>query len=230
MVLVTGDIHGNPYKVVDICEKHKLSCDDVIVLLGDVGANYYLRKRDRHMKEVLAHVKPTILCIHGNHEARPQTVPGYEEIVWNGGVVYYQPEFSNILFAKDGEIFQLGDKRCLAIGGAYSVDKWYRLRMDWQWFPDEQPSEETKARVEQALAGVDWKIDVVLSHTCPAKYTPIECYLSGIDQSTVDKSTEEWLDAIEDSTDYEAWYCGHWHINKRIDKLHFLFDGVEELV
>ena len=26
---------------------------------------------------------------------------------------------------------------------------------------------------------------------------------------------------------YKAWYCGHWHINKRIDKMHFLFHGFE---
>jgi 3-oxoacid CoA-transferase subunit A len=42
------------------------------------------------------------------------------------------------------------------------------------------------------------KIDVVFSHTCPAKYIPTECFLSGIDQSRVDNSTEEWLDTIED--------------------------------
>ena len=69
--------------------------------------------------------------------------------------------------------------------------------------------------------------DVILSHTCPFKYEPIETFLPGIDQSTVDTSTEEWLDKIEESVDYKAWYCGHWHINKRIDKIHFLFHSFE---
>ena len=70
-------------------------------------------------------------------------------------------------------------------------------------------------------------IDVVLSHTCPFKYEPVEEFLPGIDQSTVDDSTEKWLDVIEETTDYMAWFCGHWHTNKRIDKMHFLFHQFE---
>ena len=38
---------------------------------------------------------------------------------------------------------------------------------------------------------------------------------------------EEWLDKIEETIEYKAWYCGHWHINKRIDKMHFLFHNFE---
>ena len=29
--------------------------------------------------------------------------------------------------------------------------------------------------------------------------------------------------------DYNAWYCGHWHIDKRIDKMLFLMHSVEAL-
>ena len=54
-----------------------------------------------------------------------------------------------------------------------------------------------------------------------------EVFLPFIDQSTVDASTEHWLDKIEDSLDYKAWFCGHWHVNKRIDKMHFLFHDFE---
>ena len=53
--------------------------------------------------------------------------------------------------------------------------------------------------------------------------------MSCIDQSTVDNSTEQWLDTIEDQLEYEAWYCGHWHINKRIDRMHFLMESYEEI-
>lgn len=119
--------------------------------------------------------------------------------------------------------------KAMAIGGAYSVDKWYRLRHNLHWFPDEQPSEEIKARVRKKLDELGWKIDAVLTHTCPYRYTPREAFLRGVDQSTVDSSTERWLDSIAERLDYQAWYCGHWHINKRIDRLHFLFDSVELL-
>lgn len=79
--------------------------------------------------------------------------------------------------------------------------------------------------VEQQLK--ENEIDIVLSHTCPYKYEPIEVFLAGVDQRTVDASTEKWLDKIEESIKYKAWFCGHWHINKRIDKMHFLFHGFE---
>ncbi len=74
-----------------------------------------------------------------------------------------------------------------------------------------------------------WKVDFVWIHTCPEKYTPREAFLSGIDQAMVDSSTEQWLDTIEDWLEYEAWYCGHWHINKRIDRMHFLMESYEEI-
>ena len=51
-------------------------------------------------------------------------------------------------------------------------------------------------------------MDVVLSHTSPLKYEPREMFLDFIDDSRVDKSTEIWLDAIEDRLDYEQWFCG----------------------
>ena len=86
----------------------------------------------------------------------------------------------------------------------------------------------TKQRAERVLSERSWKVDVVLSHTCPAKYTPTETYFPGIDQSKVDKSTENWLDTIEDRLTYQRWYCGHWHINKHIDRIDFLFGDVEE--
>lgn len=35
-------------------------------------------------------------------------------------------------------------------------------------------------------------IDMVLSHTCPLKYEPIEVFMKGINQSDVDKSMEKF--------------------------------------
>lgn len=105
------------------------------------------------------------------------------------------------------------------------MDKFYRIARGYGWWEDEQPSDEIKQYVEQQLK--ENKIDVILSHTCPFKYEPVEVFLPGIDQSTVDTSTEKWLDVIEDTTDYIAWFCGHWHINKRIDDIHFLFHQFE---
>lgn len=39
------------------------------------------------------------------------------------------------------------------VGGAYSVDKNYRLLHGLAWWPDEQPSDEIKRQVEEKLEG-----------------------------------------------------------------------------
>lgn len=221
MVYYTGDIHGSKFEVTRFCKRMKLTRSDIIVILGDVGANYYGNDRDKELKAALNSLKPTILCIHGNHEMRPARIPTYKTTLWNGGMVWYEEEFPNLLFAKDGEIFTLDGLKHLVIGGAYSVDKFYRLSRGYSWWEDEQPSEDIKAYVEQQVRGND--IDIVLSHTCPFKHIPVEAFLPMVDQDSVDNSTERWLDQIDDTLDYAGWLCGHWHINKSIGKMHFLF-------
>ena len=79
---------------------------------------------------------------------------------------------------------------------------------------DEQPSDEIKAYVEKQLSNNDWNVDVVLSHTVPYDYRPVDLFLSMIDQSTVDESTELWLGEIEKKLDYKWWYAGHYHTSR----------------
>lgn len=228
MVFYTGDIHGDIKPLLNFIVQFDMTEKDTIVVLGDAGLNYYGNNRgDKKRKAQLNRRGVKVLCIHGNHEIRPATIPSYIEKEWQGGSVYVEEEFPNIMFAKDGEIYDLDGYKSIAIGGAYSVDKFYRLERGIAWFSDEQPSQEIKDCVEKQLDKAGWEVDQVLSHTCPAKYTPVEAFLPGLDQSLVDKSTEEWLDSIEDRLTYQRWYCGHWHIDKHIDKVHFLMHQIE---
>lgn len=224
MIYYTGDTHGEVEKLFTFSERFHLTPEDTIVILGDAGWNYYTDKRDFLAKSFLKRLGVTIFSIHGNHEARPGKLSFYHETEWRGGTVYVEDEFPNILFARDGEVYDLDGHTAIAIGGAYSVDKYYRLSHWLKWFPDEQPDDEIKARVEAKLNALDWNIDLVLSHTCPQKFVPVEAFLSCVDQSTVDRSTEEWLDTIEDRLNYQHWLCGHWHIDKAVDRFRFLMD------
>ncbi len=226
MVYITGDTHGETRRLRHFYLSESLSPQDCVIILGDAGYNFYGGEKDWWAKKKLEKFEATFFCIHGNHEIRPANIPAYHEKTWNGGTVYSEDEFPNLLFAKDGEIYDIAGKRCIAIGGAYSIDKYIRLQHGYGWWPDEQPSAEIRAYVESQLAARGNQVDVVLSHTCPLKYLPYEAFLSMVDQSTVDNSTEIWLDAIEDRIDYDQWYCGHYHTEKRIDRMEFLFESI----
>lgn len=204
------------------------SKDDVLIILGDAGINYYDPEQDERKKKYLESLPITIFAIHGNHEMRPQTIPTYHEADWNGGKVYMEDDYPHILFAKDAELYKLNGLFTFVVGGAYSVDKNYRLLHGLAWWPDEQPSDEIKRQVEEKLEGMDWEVDVVLTHTAPLKYEPTEVFLPMINQSTVDKSTEQWLDSIEEQLYYDRWYCGHYHTAKKIEKIQFMYNDFDE--
>ena len=138
-----------------------------------------------------------------------------------GGKVFVEEMYPNLMFAKNGELYNIDNKNVLVIGGAYSVDKEYRLLYGHNWFKDEQLSEEEQNSIFNKYKGKH--IDIILSHTCPLKYEPTEVFMQGIDQTNVDKTMEIFLDKIEENVDYDKWYCGHYHTEKKIDKLEFMF-------
>ena len=228
-MFVTGDPHGNFKPIIQSYQQEMISKGSTLVVLGDAGINYYGGTRDTMLKEALAACDITFFCVHGNHENRPSNVFGYTTMTWNGGKVYYEVEYPNILFPADGEVFKINGHTVLVIGGAYSVDKFYRLGMGYHWWADEQPNDQIKQHTIDNLEKVNWCVDYVFSHTCPLKYEPIEVFLPMIDQSTVDKTTEIWLDDIEDRLTYKQWLCVHYHTEKIIDKMRFLYKDIIEI-
>lgn len=228
MIYITGDKHGDFREIFYFCYENKTTLDDIMIVLGDAGINYYANEKDYILKDSLLQYPITFFCIHGNHEERPENIKTYKTKRFHDGVVYYEEDYPNVLFAKDGEIYNFNNHKVLVIGGAYSVDKYFRLDRGYNWYESEQPNEETKNKVVSVLKDLNNKVDIILSHTCPYKYLPREMFLEGIDQSTVDNSTEHFLDEIEKSTDYNLWYCGHYHTDKEIDKIVFMFHKIEE--
>lgn len=229
MAILTGDTHGDFERIEAFCAEYGTTPDDVMVILGDVGVNYFLDERDVEKKEWLVQLPITLFCIHGNHEERPEELPGYRELSWHGGIVLCEPDYPNLLFAQDGEIYDFGGKKAIVMGGAYSVDKYYRLANGLPWFPSEQPDEKARARVEATLDRLGWRVNYVFSHTVPASCIPRHTFLPTIDQSTVDRSTEEWLDGIERKLDYDTWYAGHFHVTESIGRVRLLYEDYEEL-
>lgn len=210
-IYITGDIHGSIARILEAVGAYHTTQKDLLIILGDVGFNYYLDSRDSDMKQEVSKLPITLLCIHGNHEERPENISTYQQIEFCGDFAYYEPEYPNIIFAKDGGIYNLNGTRCLVLGGAYSVDKFYRLERGWRWFPSEQITDARKYEIEQILEDNKWRVDYVLSHTCPYDERPVHLFLRSVDQSQVDTSMEMWLQKIADKLNFKRWYFGHYH-------------------
>ena len=242
MIYVTGDKHGHFEPIEYLCDRFGTTKDDVMIVLGDLGVNYYGGRRDKSRKKYLASMPITIMAVRGNHERRPSTEWETRRIENDSvrGTFVVEPGYDSILYAKDGEMYELntneGWKRAFVIGGAYSVDKYHRLaeyeagNSNMLWFEDEQLSPEEMDAVAKNLASYDG-VDYILTHTCPLSMEPKDMFLSYVDQSTVDTSTEEFLDRIKDMLEeknvtYKTWFCGHWHTDRVApDNFRFMFNG-----
>ena len=225
MIFITGDTHRDfsRLRLLD------LQGGDLVIVLGDAGVNYYLDSSDVELKKELSELPCEFFFLRGNHEARPENISSYERETVSGivsGEVYREPEFPTLMFAAEG-LYTIGGHRCFVTNGAYSVDQHYRVRGGMPWFADEELSdEEMRETLEKAKAA--GQVEFVLSHTCPLRYIPTDEFLPFIDQSTVSKRMEEFLDKLADVIDYERWYCGHYHTERTIDKIWFLYKDILE--
>ena len=234
-LFITGDIHASFQdikKIKKFCKENKTTKEDSMIILGDVGANYWLDERDIQTKEALASCPITFLCVHGNHEERPGNISSYNYVVTKRyGGIWYENDYPNIFFLEDG-IHLINGKRFLVVGGAYSVDKHYRLATGKRWFESEQMSDKEKERIILLLTEND-SFDYILSHTAPLNYEPRYLFLPTIDQSTVDKSMENFLQWIYETIDLESlkmWFLGHYHSDGLLsEKIRLMYNDIIEI-
>ena len=243
---ITGDKHRDFESVKRFCRDMNTRRKDVLIVLGDAGFNYYEDSRDDELKREVSELNITLLCLHGNKEKRPQNVGTYGVRSFCGGKVCYEPEYPNIFFAIDGEVYIFEGKKYMVVGGAHSVDKVRCLEEDKPFWEDEMPDDATKSKVEKRLAAENDSIYGMMTHTCPIKYLPTEMFVSTRQNAQmkkrgnyskskkffkpdIDRSTEEWLGRLEERLDYEVWYCGHYHADKQIDKVYMMHCEIRPL-
>lgn len=233
-LFITGDWHGNVDDYLSRIKKAQVPKGSIILTLGDQGLNYWLNNSDNKRKKKVSDTSYTHLFIRGNHEARPEEVEGYQlsmvEYEDTNLLAYTQPEYPNLHFLTDGEHLILGNK-VLVLGGAYSVDKNYRLATGNKWWESEQMTETEREHFLSITK--DKYYDYVFTHTCPYLARPLEKGLSFVDQSKVDSTMEIFLENIREQITYGEFYCGHWHIdetrNDEVGTIHFLFHDIVEI-
>ena len=106
MFYVLGDIHGNFNDIYNFIQYAKPSQDDVLILLGDAGINYYLNTRDKIFKQKLQDTGITFFVVRGNHEQRPSILTEEHPDDWAieerfGNSIYVEKAYPNILYALD---------------------------------------------------------------------------------------------------------------------------------
>ena len=243
---ITGDKHRYFDSIKKFCREMNTRRKDVLIVLGDTGFNFYDDKRDDELKKEISLLNITLFCLHGNKENRPQNVGTYGIRSFCGGKVFYEPKYPNIYFAIDGEIYTFEGKQYMVVGGAHSVDKMRCLEEGTPFWFDEMPDETIKKKVELCLQNQDNKIFGMMTHTCPINYLPTEMFMSTRQRESIkkkphkakskklfkpdiDRSTEIWLGELEKKLDYEVWFCGHYHIDKQIDKIQMMYNSIRPL-
>lgn len=216
-IFAIGDIHGSKKPIERFVKLYSIDKNDVIILLGDAGLNYFFNRRDYEIKKFLDCIGCTFFIIRGNHEERPSILLDRMPFEWHtenyfDNIVYVENDFPHIKYALDTvAYYNINGYKTLVIPGAYSVDKYYRLANGWSWFENEQLSEKEKNEGIRLIEKNNWQTDIILSHTCPRVYQPIDLFLSTVNQKKVDNSMEIYLDSIEFSVDYKLWLWGHYH-------------------
>lgn len=78
MFYITGDTHGDFSRYLAFADKIQPTEQDVMIVLGDAGLNYYTGEKDAVRKRFVNSFPFTTFCIHGNHEMRPADIPSYQ--------------------------------------------------------------------------------------------------------------------------------------------------------
>lgn len=232
-VFLTGDKHSDFSFLNDFCKDNNTTANDVLIILGDASILYYGEDdyREKNLKEAIAACPITLFCVRGNHEDRAED---RRETVMKkkfDNTVYYDPNYPNILYAIDGCRYEINNESFFVIGGAYSIDKHYRLMMGWKWNPKEQLTNEEMLRIEEKVKGRHF--NHILAHTCPFTWEPTYLFLPGVDQSTVDDTMERWLEHIVRDCSWDNYWFGHFH-GDNMDicgdgKVHMLFNDIKEI-
>ena len=89
----------------------------------------------------------------------------------------------------------------------------YRINHE-TWWKEEMPTKEEMDEGIYNLSENNYKVDFILTHSMSSDI------LKKFDSSYETDYLTDYLSDIENITNYDIWFCGHYHENLKLDKKH----------
>ena len=219
-IFVTGDCHGVLSRIYNWVERFDMNKDNVhIIIAGDAGICW---RKDK--KDMIAAIKKQeqynfhLWFIDGNHENfdilkefSPINSSGIANL---GNNLHYITRGTKLTIMTKN-----GIKTILFCGGADSIDKALRTPHT-DWWADEAITQEDVDKCLEHKKDIK-KVDYIITHCCPYsvfnKYIVYLITLTGVDQRTVDHTSELMLDKLAMNIDCNKHFFGHYHVDKQLD-------------
>ena len=233
-IIVTGDIHGNPFQrlnVENFPEGKTYTKEDYVIILGDFGLVWDDSAMEHSCLDWLENKPWTTLFIDGNHE-NYDLLNKFPIEEWGGGRV--QKIRSSVIHLLRGEVYDIGGYKFLAMGGARSHDiqdgilevgdprikiwkkddfKFFRIN-HISWWEEEIPNEKKKKNALKNLAENDYKVDYILTHEAPSSDVILMDHLLYHPDEY-----SKWLEMeIRQKVKYKKWFFGHYHLNLDVNE------------
>lgn len=191
-ILIAGDIHGNGSHLRYLNRVAEEQEAEKIFQVGDFG--YW-----EHMPEGVTFLNRAndfanmsnvdLYFLDGNHDKTSLLLEKYTERDKERFIVVRE----RVKYAPRGHRWTWDGMRFIALGGAYSIDKDYRLKLEKQgsgkpgryWFPEEEMTDEDMAKILATPDEVEWwehemsiveitrPVHVILAHDKPRASNPM---------------------------------------------------------
>lgn len=233
-LFICGDTHGNTrfWQTYLLPNAAKVRADEIIQV-GDFGFWEHDRSGVTYLDELNeAAVEHDLIihALHGNHDNWSLVMAKYGDTRDDDGFVIVR---SHIRYIPQGHIWTWAGLRFRAFGGAYSIDKDWRLRLEAKknraalaraqgrreqglpeeeiadytgtlWFPDEEP---TGREFAQLMLDDSDRVDVVFSHDKPRRSNPMMTLRDIPECHPNQNRLQAALDVLAPSW----WFHGHLH-------------------
>ncbi len=217
MIYITGDTHGNIdfFKVKQYFENKYVTDEEYLIILGDAGIVW--SETECYIRDY-SYLRLNVLFIDGNHE-NFELLNKFPIVDYNGAKCHRLDD--SVYHILRGEIINLNGLSFLCMGGATSIDKFYREE-GISWWKEENISDLDIQNALDNLKKYDYKIDYVLTHCAPNKY------VEKMFGYKTDSNTEK-LSKLEYYCTFNNWYFGHYHQDKTYKRFRCFYNDILEI-